>query len=141
MFAGTISPNDIKQGQLGDCYFLSAISTLAQYPDTIKNIFKESCVINEEGKYQLCLNKDGIPTNIVVDDFLPCKFGKPIFTKGQGNELWVLLLEKAYAKMHGSYQRIENGSSDVAMRDLTGAPTKSMKVEGCSEKEVFDNIK
>ena len=32
-------PNDIKQGKCGDCYFLTSLSSLAEYPDRIKKIF------------------------------------------------------------------------------------------------------
>lgn len=34
-----INPNDILQGQLGDCYFLSAIAAIAEYQDRIKKLF------------------------------------------------------------------------------------------------------
>jgi hypothetical protein len=34
----------------------------------------------------------------------------------------VILLEKAWAKIHGSYHAIESGLSITALRDLTGAP-------------------
>jgi calpain-15 len=34
----------------------------------------------------------------------------------------VLLLEKAYAKVYGSYEKIESGLAGHALRDLTGAP-------------------
>lgn len=33
-----------------------------------------------------------------------------------------MLLEKAYAKVYGSYKNIEGGNPAIAMRDLTGAP-------------------
>ena len=38
-------------------------------------------------------------------------------------ELWPMLIEKAYAKMYGSYPSIDGGLVDEALADLTnGAP-------------------
>lgn len=34
-----IEPNDIKQGFLGDCYFLAGLAALAERPDRIFNLF------------------------------------------------------------------------------------------------------
>jgi len=34
-----IKPADIRQGHCGDCYFLSCLSSIAEYPERIKNIF------------------------------------------------------------------------------------------------------
>jgi len=36
--------------------------------------------------------------------------------------LWVLFLEKAYAKLYQAYDKIEAGLAGNALRDLTGAP-------------------
>ena len=45
-----------------------------------------------------------------------------LLIRANGPELWVLLLEKAYAKVYGSFENIEGGNPAVALRDLTGAP-------------------
>ena len=39
IFGDIISPNDIKQGCLGDCYFLSSLSVLTKHPDIIRKMF------------------------------------------------------------------------------------------------------
>ncbi len=57
-----------------------------------------------------------------MDDWIPCEGrGKPAFaTSRKGNELWVSILEKAYAKLHGSYEALEGGVVQDALVDLTG---------------------
>ena len=50
-----------------------------------------------------------------------------MFAHSQGDELWVLLLEKAYAKLHGNYYALKSGFSFHAMIDLTGCPTEHIK--------------
>lgn len=59
---------------------------------------------------------------MVVDDWIPCESpGKPAFaTSRKQNELWVSILEKAYAKLHGSYEALEGGLVQDALVDLTG---------------------
>ena len=71
-----------------------------------------------------------------VDDLLPCT-ARPrrpehaldtglAFSRARGEQLWVFLLEKAYAKAHGSYRAISGGEIAEALLDLTGAPTATV---------------
>lgn len=39
VFFEEVSPKDIKQGLLGDCYFLSVLSVLSEDPKRIKDLF------------------------------------------------------------------------------------------------------
>lgn len=40
IFSDKVEPNDIKQGALGDCYFLSILSVLSEHSDRIINLFE-----------------------------------------------------------------------------------------------------
>lgn len=61
---------------------------------------------------------------VTIDDYIPCYYGGgPMFCRATGDELWVLLLEKAYAKLHGNYVQLRSGYVSHGMADLTGAPT------------------
>ena len=46
-----------------------------------------------------------------------------MFTRSMANDMWVLLLEKAYAKLHGNYLSLRGGFVHEALADLTGCPT------------------
>lgn len=116
-----IRPEDICQGALGDCWLLAALATLSENPAIIQNCFL-SRSFNPAGKYSLRLfnTESKAFETIVVDDYVPCKSGSPIFTKIKGNYMWPLLLEKAFAKQSGSYAAIEGGDPLNAMKAISG---------------------
>jgi hypothetical protein len=57
---------------------------------------------------------------VIIDDRLPTIDGKLVGIQVQNSEFWGALLEKAYAKFHGSYGVIDGISSTQAMSDFTG---------------------
>jgi len=124
VFVGGIEIGDIHQGKLGNCYFLSTLSSLAEWPHRIQKLFatKER---NDAGCYCVKICEMGEWKEVLVDDLFPCsaKTRKPIFTSGNDHELWVLILEKVWAKIYGSYDAIEDGLTRECLHDLTGAPT------------------
>ena len=52
---------------------------------------------------------NGIETPVIVDDHFPVRYGKPAFASTRDGELWVMLLEKAWAKLQGSFARTIGG--------------------------------
>ena len=86
------------------------------------------------------LFNDGEWCNIVLDDRFPCVNNKPIYVKPHGKEIWVMLLEKAWAKLHVSYENIGLGTSLEAFVALTGAPCKYMKKEEEKDLSIKDFI-
>jgi hypothetical protein len=130
LFRDGVDPNDIDQGQLGDCWLLCAIAALAEFPSKVEDIFchpvSAEAARREKtiGVYRVTLNKHGWWHVVAVDDYLPVVGQKPCFAKciEDPSELWVSILEKAYAKFHGSYASIAGGDSLQALQDLTGYP-------------------
>jgi calpain-15 len=119
-----IKPENIKQGSIGNCYFITAISSLASLPNILEDVFitKET---NEAGIYAMRFFLNGLPRIVVVDDYLPVRAdGSQAFAKSTySDECWISLLEKAWAKLHGSYCMIDNGRIDLVFSALTNRPT------------------
>jgi calpain-15 len=71
----------------------------------------------------------GKPTLVTIDDYIPCFFNNrdwvPAFatTNKTDQAIWPLLLEKAWAKVHGNYEKTISGSNKEAVLCLTGAPS------------------
>ena len=110
-----MEPSDIKAGPHSYRWILCALATLAERPHLVERLFvtKEYKV---NGAYRMKINKSGVWHELTIDDYMPCALeGQPIFTRTHGNELWVQLLEKAYAKLHGSYEALRNGHPNEAL--------------------------
>lgn len=124
-----IEPADLLQGSIGNCWFVAAAASMAEFPNEVRRIFCSSTDLEPSGCYTLRLydHNQGRISDITVDEFIPCyqrrwwdEHGKPLFAKPNGNEAWVLLLEKGMAKMFGSYSKLDSNNPAVAFRALTG---------------------
>ncbi|KAE9330375.1 hypothetical protein PF001_g445 [Phytophthora fragariae] len=127
LFADGVSSGDVIQGNLGDCWFLSALSVVATRSDLLEQTFWRRDQHKAKGLFVCKFMKNFVWNYVLIDDRLPVfgftdkKAGKPYFARCRNpNELWVSLLEKAYAKLHGSYEALIGGFVDCALNDLTG---------------------
>lgn len=71
IFQERIEADDIKQGQLGTCYFLAALSALSESPKRIANLFITR-KINAALYYSVKILHRGIWREVVIDDWIPC---------------------------------------------------------------------
>ena len=115
---------------------MSVLSVLSEKPSRITSLFLTDKQ-NNLGVYGMRVCKNGEWKEVVVDDYIPCWKDGAAFSKAHGNELWVILLEKAWAKLHGSYERIEAGFAENVLRDLTGAPTEVIET---SDETLWDRV-
>lgn len=137
---------DVNQGGLGNCWFMAGLQSVTMNKKLMKivlnpkkNSFKED---RYDGKFIFRFFNCGSWEEVIIDDLIPCvKKGhngnwQPCYADlsilsgsdiGKINkydpnvEFWPLLIEKAYAKFCGGYEKLEGGFQHEALAHLAGA--------------------
>jgi len=132
--------NDIRQGSLGDCYFMASLASLA---DTDPNALREMIAPMGDGTYAIRYYRNGTPTYLRVDTDLP---GSPVSPKyariTPDGELWVALAEKAYAQFRygqNSYASLSGGWMDPVYQAVTGQWTTRLSPTSSSTATAMAN--
>ena len=139
LFSDKIEMGDVQQGSLGDCYFLSSVASLCKFPSLIKRMFRQETK-NDDGFYEITLFIDGKRQIVIVDDYLPAfkKYNKACYAQSNKDEIWVMLLEKAWAKVNGGYANIISGLPCEAMEALTGIGSLIYDLENVEDVDLED---
>jgi hypothetical protein len=155
--AGGPQYTDVRQGAVGDCYFVAALAELAQEsPSAISDMF----IVNGDGTYGVRFFQNGAARYVTVDSMLPTYSGGWFLFANMGdhassasNVLWVALAEKAYAQMNesgwlrpaawgggtNSYAGIEGGLFSDAARQIANRAISNYNVNGGSDAAALNN--
>ncbi|HYO64290.1 MAG TPA: C2 family cysteine protease [Pyrinomonadaceae bacterium] len=133
---GEVSYNDVSQGGLNNCFVMASVAAVARTnPDAIRNMIQENR--NERGEvisYTVTFHQkeDGLfglgggfkEVKVTVDANFPTngKHANPGDRAADGTqEIWPLVIEKAFAQLRGGYANIDKGgSAHEVMTALTG---------------------
>ncbi|KAH8051317.1 calcium-dependent cysteine-type endopeptidase [Aureococcus anophagefferens] len=129
VFAAT-SADDIRQGGVGNCWLVCALSVLADVaPWTLRDAVLTKDY-NPAGAYQVRLCLAGAWHTVLVDDLFPTNaLGCLAYLKAARRALWAPLVEKAAAKLHGSYEVLAGGTFAEAFHMLTGFPVQQLRLD------------
>jgi Ca2+-binding EF-hand superfamily protein len=131
LFADDVQPSCACPGKFANEWFIAALNVLLAKPQIIKALFLSTGQEQSHGRYCVRFFKDGIVRRVIVDDLLPCtQLGTPLCSLAEGStaQAWVPIVEKAYAKLHGTYEACSGGTIDYALRDLTGGNVERLQL-------------
>lgn len=131
------------------------ISAIAEFPDRIKRIliqrnnspfhayciaicitgqFEEVYLDDKYYYFNQLIEIEGQREKFSLDGKDRIAFGH-----NNGDEIWACMVEKAYAKVHGSYEDLIGGRGDETFFDLTGAPSEVIRIESSGRSLVLDS--
>mmetsp|Transcript_4340 Transcript_4340/g.11784 ORF Transcript_4340/g.11784 Transcript_4340/m.11784 type:complete len:896 (-) Transcript_4340:395-3082(-) len=121
----------IVQGAMLNHAFLGALAAVACKQELLLDLIASDDQA-ERGAYTMQFYKHGCWQGVVIDNYLPCVEGEDQLAysySGHVGELWPSFVEKAYAKLHGSYHSLEGGSVADCLTDLTGGVSDKIKLD------------
>ena len=103
IFGDKTSVKDIKLGPAGNSYFVSAISSISEFPNIVSQLFRTKTFPQEGEPIEVCIRIEGKWTVVFLDDkFMVNKENNiPIFSTSPSKNIWGMILEKAWAKVCG----------------------------------------
>lgn len=118
-----ISVMDIRQGYIGNCWIMAAISALAEHEDRVQDIMISNGK-EEAGIYAMNMYSLGIPFTQIIDDRMPMRpSGNSLFAGlGQDGSFWAMIVEKMFAKWYGNWEHLVGGWMNLAVSAMNGSP-------------------
>jgi calpain-15 len=109
---------------IDDSWFLGAAAALAEQPSRVQKLFRNS-EYSKDGIFEVIFNLRDQHVHVSFDDRLPLGSNGELINARPASKdsgWWLVLLEKAYAKLNVNYANLHHGSPVEALKELTGMP-------------------
>ncbi len=161
LFTGTPSRSDARQGQLGDCYFIASLVSIAdKNAQAVQNMFLD----NGDGTFTVRFYAtagstpgSGVADYVTVNRQLPAYSNGTLAYSGYGQSvssatttLWIALAEKAYAQWNATgnegrdgtnrYAAIEGGWMSNVNAQVLGYTSTNYSFSGTQASVMIDAI-
>ncbi|WP_368671758.1 C2 family cysteine protease [Lewinella sp. W8] len=137
------SSKDVGQGALGSCWLLAPMGVIADTANG-KKLITRMITANDSNTqftvrfYLHSRGSEAIEKYVTVSNLIPTdSTGRPEYadlTK-HGGGMWPLVIEKAFAELHGSYTKIEGGDQAEAFFMLTGNSAEVLRTTAEASEE------
>jgi hypothetical protein len=155
LFSGNPTRTDARQGYIGDCYFIAAITSIADAnADAVRNMFLD----NGDGTFTVrFFDSASAEDYVTVNRRLPAfsngtlaYAGVGNFVTNSGTILWVALAEKAYAQWNetgkagrdgtNSYAGIEGGWMSNVNRQILGFNSTNLSLATTTKQQLINSL-
>lgn len=126
-----IKPDAVKQGMIGNCYFVSALASMAKSnPEAIRNMIKD----NKDGTYTVTFPG---AKNEPITVKAPTEAEMGLYNNSSQNGLWASVMEKAYGQYRDNHAWIGSYTPQEAA-DGGGRPEKVLALLSGKEAKELD---
>ena len=115
----------LYQDVLANCSFVSSFLSITDTLQDVSLLFQLIVVGQNNSKFKVCLNFNGCPRLVTIDNRLPIlsnNMHRNLFVKSLNNDklMWPALIEKAYLKIMGHGYRFIGSNMSIDTYILTG---------------------
>jgi hypothetical protein len=160
LFQNGLSADDVYQGAAGDCYYVATLASIAQEkPNYIENMFTDNGDNTFTVRFYNNGVNNGVADYVTVDRYLPTySSGNAVYAGWGGgsytstsNELWVALVEKAYAQLAesgwsrsststNSYADISGGWMSAVISQVAGLGSSSSEAVDMTQSQLINLV-
>lgn len=150
MTKSPVHQNYINQGHIGDCYFITSLTRIAKNSELVQTLFEKQRPDEILGSIADSINIKcgavvvyfrvfGQRTPVLIDTLIPFIDDTPVFSHPINTDMsaWFCLVEKAFAKLNGSFSNIVGGFFSESFYKLFGYYNKRFDLTKDTTKNTF----